>query len=48
VSVLFRGLGRPQGITLDREEILMVAASYGGRRGHCSNWSKVKLRGSQR
>jgi sugar lactone lactonase YvrE len=33
VSVFFRGLGRPQGIALDREGHLYVAASYGGRRG---------------
>src|SRR6266568_3443762 len=33
VSVFFRGLGRPQGIALDREGNLYVAASYGGRRG---------------
>src|SRR5437773_9677487 len=32
VSVFFRGLGRPQGIALDREGNLYVAASYGGRR----------------
>lgn len=33
VSVFFRGLGRPQGIALDRDGSLYVAASYGGRRG---------------
>src|SRR5437763_9314732 len=33
VSVFFRGLGRPQGIAVDREGNLYVAASYGGRRG---------------
>src|SRR5258708_1771207 len=33
VSVFFRGLGRPQGIALDRDGNLYVAASYGGRRG---------------
>ena len=33
VSVFFRGLGRPQGMALDREGHLYVAGSYGGRRG---------------
>src|SRR5260370_707799 len=33
VSVFFRGLGRPQGLALDRDGNLYVAASYGGRRG---------------
>jgi sugar lactone lactonase YvrE len=33
VSVFFRGLGRPQGLALDREGNLYVAASYAGRRG---------------
>jgi sugar lactone lactonase YvrE len=33
VSVFFRGLGRPQGMALDRDGNLYVAASYSGRRG---------------
>jgi sugar lactone lactonase YvrE len=33
VTTFFRGLGRPQGLALDREGNLYVAASYGGRRG---------------
>src|SRR6267143_391168 len=33
VSVFFRGLGRPQGLALDRDGNLYVAGSYGGRRG---------------
>jgi sugar lactone lactonase YvrE len=33
VSVFFRGLGRPQGLALDRDGNLYVAASYAGRRG---------------
>jgi len=33
VSVFFRGLGRPQGLALDRSGNLYVAASYSGRRG---------------
>ena len=33
VSEFFRGLGRPQGLALDQEENLYVAASLGGRRG---------------
>src|SRR6202008_1985104 len=33
VSVFFRGLGRAQGLALDREGNLYVAGSYGGRRG---------------
>src|SRR5436853_561193 len=33
VSVFFRGVGRPQGIALDRDGNLYVAASYAGRRG---------------
>ncbi|PYU37784.1 MAG: gluconolaconase [Acidobacteria bacterium] len=33
VSVFFRGLGRPQGLALDRDGNLYVAGSYAGRRG---------------
>src|SRR5256886_1177953 len=33
VSVFFRGLGRPQGLALDRDGNLHVAAPYAGRRG---------------
>jgi sugar lactone lactonase YvrE len=33
VSTFFRGLGRPQGLALDRRGNLYVAASYAGRRG---------------
>src|SRR6266851_2474115 len=33
VSTFFRGLGRPQGLALDRDGNLYVAASYAGRRG---------------
>jgi sugar lactone lactonase YvrE len=32
-SVFYRGLGRPQGISFDRDGNLYVAASLGGRRG---------------
>ena len=33
VSVFFRGLGRPQGMALDRDGNLYVAASFAGKRG---------------
>jgi len=33
VSVFFRGVGRPQGMALDREGNLYVAASFAGKRG---------------
>jgi sugar lactone lactonase YvrE len=33
VSVFYRGLGRPQGLALDAQGNLYVAASYAGRRG---------------
>jgi sugar lactone lactonase YvrE len=33
VSVFFRGLGRPQGLTFDDDGNLLVAASLRGRRG---------------
>ena len=33
VELLFRGLGRPQGLAFDAQGNLYVAASYGGRRG---------------
>jgi sugar lactone lactonase YvrE len=32
-TVFYRGLGRPQGLALDREGNLYVAASFRGRRG---------------
>src|SRR5260221_2246623 len=35
VSVFFRGLGRPQGLALDRDGNLYVAGSYCGRRRIC-------------
>jgi hypothetical protein len=33
ISVFYRGLGRPQGMALDHQGRLYVAASHGGRRG---------------
>ncbi len=33
VEVLFRGFGRPQGLALDGDGNVQVAASYGGRKG---------------
>src|SRR5262249_40420816 len=33
VDVYYRGLGRPQGMAVDAEGRLYIAASFGGRRG---------------